>query len=103
MEVIYHLYSIPHDESLAIKVVLDRQAPIVESVVDIWATANWLERETYDLLGIRFSNHPDMRRILLPNDWEGHPLRKDYEAQEAYHGLTVKYDRDVDESNPDRR
>lgn len=93
MEVIYNLYSIPYDLHLMLKVELDRENPELESVSDIWRTANWHERETYDLLGIRFLNHPDLRRILLPKDWEGHPLRKDYQEQAEYHGMTVVYDR----------
>lgn len=93
MEVIYNLYSIPFDLHLMLKVQLDRENPEVDSVSDIWLTANWHEREAFDLLGIRFRNHPDLRRILLPNDWEGYPLRKDYQAQEKYHGMTVAYDR----------
>lgn len=93
MEVIYNLYSIPFDRSLMLKVALDRTHPEVETVSDIWHTANWHEREAYDLLGIVFTNHPDLRRILLPNDWEGFPLRKDYKEQDKYHGMTVVYDR----------
>ncbi|MEQ8239450.1 MAG: NADH-quinone oxidoreductase subunit C [Cyclobacteriaceae bacterium] len=100
MEVIYHLYSIPKDYHLALKVMLPRETPEVDSVAEIWRTANWHEREAYDLLGIRFMGHPDLRRILLPADWEGFPLRKDYEAQEKYHGMTVKYDRDESENDP---
>ncbi len=91
MEVIYNLTSIPFERSLMLRVQIDRNSPSVESVTSIWKTANWLERETFDLLGIRFENHPDLRRILLPADWEGYPLRKDYEHQEKYHGITVKY------------
>lgn len=91
MEVIYHLNSIPFQLQLALKVVLPREAPVLPSVVSIWKTANWHEREAFDLFGIRFTNHPDLRRILLPEDWEGHPLRKDYQAQEKYHGIIVKY------------
>lgn len=94
MEVIYNLYSIPFDVHLMLKVTLDRSDSVVDSVSDIWRTANWHEREAFDLLGIRFSNHPDLRRILLPNDWEGHPLRKDYTEMETYHGMRVVYDRD---------
>ena len=91
MEVIYHLYSIPFDIHLVLIVEVDRKEPIVDSVSDIWRGANWHEREAYDLLGIKFKNHPDLRRILLPDDWEGYPLRKDYQEQEMYHNIKVKY------------
>lgn len=91
MEVIYHLNSIPHGMSLTIIVSLDRETPNVPTVSDIWRTADWHEREAYDLLGIHFEGHPDPRRILLPNDWVGHPLRKDYKEQEYYHGMKVDY------------
>lgn len=96
MEVLYHLYSIPYHHFLVLKVVVvrnqpDEPLPKVPSVSHIWAAANWHERETYDLLGIEFTNHPDLRRILLPADWQGYPLRKDYQAQETYHGVEVKY------------
>lgn len=93
MEVVYNLYSIPFDISLMLKVVLGRSKPELPSVCDIWRTANWHEREIFDLLGIRFLEHPDLRRILLPTDWTGHPLRKDYKEQDEYHGMTVTYDR----------
>lgn len=79
MEVVYHLVSIAHREHLTVKVRTDREEPSVPSVVSVWAGANWQEREAYDLLGIRFAGHPDLRRIMLPEDWVGHPLRKDYE------------------------
>ena len=91
MEVIYNLYSIPHNLHLMLSVTLDRNQPEVDSVTSIWGTANWHEREAYDLLGIHFKNHPDLRRILLPIDWEGHPLKKDYVEQEMYHEVKVKY------------
>ncbi len=91
MEVIYNLYSIPYDQSLMVKVTLPQDKLEIESVSSIWQTAEWHEREVFDLLGISFLNHPDLRRILLPNDWEGHPLRKDYQEQEYYHGIKVKY------------
>lgn len=65
--------------------------PALPSVAGIWRTANWHERETYDLLGIVFEGHPDLRRILLPEDWDGHPLRKDYETADSYHNIQIDY------------
>lgn len=91
MEVAYNLYSIPLDHHLMIKVVLSRANPDVESVCSIWKTANWHEREIFDLFGIHFHNHPDLRRILLPADWEGHPMRKDYKHQDYYRNVKVAY------------
>lgn len=91
MEVIYNLYSIPYNHHLMIKVMLPREQPVVETVSHIWKTADWHEREVFDLFGIHFRNHPDLRRILLPADWEGHPLRKDYQHQEYYRGIKVEY------------
>ena len=91
VEVIYHLYSIPFEHRLTLKVVADRNEPKVPSVTPIWGTANWYEREAYDMVGIIFEGHPDLRRILLPGDWDGFPLRKDYEEQETYHGIKVKF------------
>jgi len=91
MEVIYHLYSIPFNNSLALKVLLPRENPEVESVVSIWKSANWLEREIYDMFGIGFKNHPDLRRILMPADWKGYPLRKDYKHEEYYRGVKIEY------------
>lgn len=96
MEVIYHLYSIPYHHFLTLKVVFPRNKqekdlPKVPTISQIWRTALWHEREAFDLLGIYFEGHPDLRRILMPNDWEGHPLRKDYIQQETYHGIKVKY------------
>lgn len=91
MEVVYNLYSIPYEQKLTLKVAVPRENPVVPSVSHLWKTADWHEREAFDLLGIVFSNHPNLRRILLPEDWEGHPLRKDYQAQEYYHGIQVKY------------
>lgn len=96
MEVIYNLYSIPFNRHLMLKVMLQRNLPGVPlpslpSVCSIWRTADWHEREIFDLVGISFTDHPDLRRILLPADWEGHPLRKDYREQEYYHGIWVRY------------
>ncbi|NEM99677.1 NADH-quinone oxidoreductase subunit C [Pontibacter burrus] len=97
MEVVYHLYSIPYDHHLMLKVQVPRNIegesiPSVPTVSHIWLTADWQEREVFDLLGIYFTNHPDMRRILCAADWEGHPLRKDYQLQDYYHGIKVPYD-----------
>ncbi|MGD8190341.1 NADH-quinone oxidoreductase subunit C [Brevibacillus ginsengisoli] len=78
MEVYYHLYSYKNRQSIAVKVKTNREKPSVASVMDIWAGANYNERETYDLLGINFPGHNDLRRIMLSDDWVGHPLRKDY-------------------------
>lgn len=87
MEVIYNLYSIPFDISLMLKVEVPRKDPRVPTVSHIWSTANWHEREAFDLLGIHFTGHPDLRRILMPADWEGHPLQKDYTEPERYRGM----------------
>ncbi|WP_109832188.1 NADH-quinone oxidoreductase subunit C [Reichenbachiella versicolor] len=95
MEVIYTLYSIPLEHSLMLKVTLDRENPEVESATQIWKTANWHEREAYDLFGIKFLNHPDLRRILMPADWEGYPLRKDYVEPQEYRGMkTIREEED---------
>ncbi len=77
-EVNYHLFSTTHYNRLRLKVLLTEDAPNVDTVVTVWRTANWHERETYDLFGVIFENHPDLRRILLPSDFDGHALRKDY-------------------------
>ncbi len=77
-EVVYHLFSFRQLHEMVIKVRVPRQMPRVPSVTSIWRTANWHEREAYDLMGIVFEGHPDLRRIFLPEDWVGHPLRKDY-------------------------
>ena len=77
-EVVYHLHSIERNERLRLKCRLEGDEPEIESVTSVWRSANWYEREVFDLFGIRFRNHPDLRRIMMPDDWEGHPLRKDY-------------------------
>ncbi len=89
MEVIYQLYSIPFNHSLMLKVILPRENPEIESVTPIWKSANWLEREVFDMFGIVFKNHPDLRRILMPADWKGYPLRKDYKHEEMYRGIKI--------------
>lgn len=90
-EVVYNFQSICYDYNIVIKVFIERTNPTLPTVSMLWQTANWHEREIFDMFGIIFENHPDLRRILLPNDWEGYPLRKDYEIQEIYHGIQVKY------------
>jgi NADH-quinone oxidoreductase subunit C len=80
-EVIYHLLSIPKKERVRLKVKLDGGSPSIESVTSIWPGANYFEREIYDLFGVRFTGHPYLRRLLMPEDWEGHPLRKDYPVE----------------------
>lgn len=82
MEVVYHLLSMDRKEDCCIKVKTDRENPSVPSVAPVWPTANWNEREVYDLLGIDFPGHPDLSRIMMPDDWVGHPLRKDYEPHD---------------------
>lgn len=77
-EVVYHLHSIERNERLRLKCRVGGESPEIDSVTGVWRSANWYEREVFDLFGIRFRNHPDLTRIMLPEDWEGHPLRKDY-------------------------
>jgi NADH-quinone oxidoreductase subunit C len=77
-EVVYHLHSIDRNQRLRLKCRLPGVEPVIESVTSVWRSANWYERETFDLFGIRFINHPNLRRIMMPEDWDGHPLRKDY-------------------------
>lgn len=77
-EVNYHLFSTTHYQRLRLKVLLSEDDAEVDSVTDVWRTADWHERETFDLVGIKFKGHPDLRRILLPSDFDGHALRKDY-------------------------
>jgi NADH-quinone oxidoreductase subunit C len=94
MEVVYHLQSYTHEHRITLKVVLPRwkdnkpgELPEVRSVSGVWKVADWHEREVYDLTGVWFTGHPDLTRILLSEDWEGHPLRKDYEFPLEYHGI----------------
>ena len=98
LELVYHLSSFTYPgQRLTLKVLLPRwqdesagKLPRVPTVSEIWPTANWQEREVYDLLGIEFEGHPDLRRILLADDWIGHPLRKDYEFPLEYHGIRCR-------------
>ncbi len=92
--VVYNLASIPYQTQLTLKISIEHgrdveDLPTFPSLVDVYKTADWHERETYDLLGIFFEGHPDLRRILLPDDWEGFPMRKDYQAAEYYKGIKI--------------
>ncbi|HEX8072241.1 MAG TPA: NADH-quinone oxidoreductase subunit C [Pyrinomonadaceae bacterium] len=89
-EIVYQLYSVKANARLRLKVWTDEAAG-VESVTQVWPTANWLEREVYDLFGVRFANHPDLRRLLLPPDWQGHPLRKEYPLKPVENAWTRKH------------
>ena len=102
IEVVYHLcsYTMPttdayrqraekHDPWVALKVRVPRDEPLVPTVMDIWTGADWHERETWDLVGVRFTGRRELRRILLPDDWPGHPLRKDWEYPASYHGVPI--------------
>ena len=90
MEVVYHLLSYTHGHVFALKVHLPREEPRMPTVEAVWRVANWHEREAYDMFGIAFTGHSDLRRILLPDDWIGHPLRKDWVDPDFYNGMHVK-------------
>ena len=85
----YNLHSMKHLHKVEIRIKISAEKPDIPSVEQVWRVADWFERETYDMFGINFIGHRDLRRILLPDDWEGWPLRKDYEEQETYHGIIV--------------
>jgi NADH-quinone oxidoreductase subunit C len=89
--VVYHLSSMTHLHKITIRTDVPASGPRVPTVSDIWPTANWHEREAWDLFGIHFMNHPDPRRILLPDDYPGHPLRKDFKVPEFFNGMKVPY------------
>lgn len=102
-DIVYNLFSIPHEHHLTLKIILDRgtesQLPCVDSISSVYRTADWHEREAFDFFGINFNHHPDLRRILLPDDWEGYPLRKDYQQQAYYHGIEVASVSTTDKNN----
>lgn len=89
--VVYHLHSMKWNHKIVLKTDVTVDQPHVQSVESIWKTANWQEREAFDMYGVIFDGHPDLRRILMPDDWEGYPLRKDYQVPEFYNGMKVPY------------
>jgi NADH-quinone oxidoreductase subunit C len=89
--VVYNLYSMKLNHKVNIKIEVPKAMPEVPSASLVWPAVNWHEREAFDMIGIVFTNHPDPRRILMPNDWEGHPLQKDYKVPETYQGMKVPY------------
>jgi NADH-quinone oxidoreductase subunit C len=90
LQVVYHLYSYRHRHPLVLKVKARRDDPKVPTVEGVWKAANWQEREAYDLVGIVFTGHSDLRRLLMPEDWVGYPLRKDFVEPEDYHGISTR-------------
>ena len=94
--VVYHVYSYAKKHRVVLKAFLDREDPAIPTLVNVWSVANWQERECFDLLGVLFEGHPDLRRLLMPDDWEGYPLRKDFEEKEDYHGIPTVRPNPVD-------
>lgn len=90
LEVVCHLFSYRHRHTLVLKTSVPREEPRLATLQDVWPAANWLEREIYDLLGVEFDGHPDLRRLMMPEDWVGHPLRKDFVEPEEYHGIRTQ-------------
>ncbi|HME59826.1 MAG TPA: NADH-quinone oxidoreductase subunit C [Candidatus Binatia bacterium] len=90
IQVVYHLFSYAHNHQVVLKVDLPRDNPKIATVEGVWKVANWFEREVYDLFGVIFEGHSDLRRIMLPEDWIGYPLRKDYVEQEEYDGISTQ-------------
>ena len=96
IEVVYHLWSYRRRHAFILKVQLDRAKPEIDSVESIWKSADWLEREQFDLMGVTFHGHPDLRRIMMPDDWVGNPLRKDYAEQAQWHNITTTRDNSLE-------
>jgi NADH-quinone oxidoreductase subunit C len=90
IQIVYHLYSYAEKHQIVLKVDVPRADPKVATVEGVWKVANWFEREVYDLFGVIFEGHSDLRRIMLPEDWVGYPLRKDYVEQEEYDGISTQ-------------
>jgi NADH-quinone oxidoreductase subunit C len=96
IEMVYHLWSYAKGHSFILKAQLDRAAPEIASLEPVWKSADWLEREQYDLMGVQFTGHPDLRRIMMPDDWIGHPLRKDYKEAAQWHNITTTRDNSLE-------
>lgn len=90
IEVWYHLLSYRHRHQVVLRAATPRPDPVLPTTAGVWPIANWLERECFDLLGVRFTEHPDLRRLLMPEDWVGHPLRKDFVEPDEYHGISTR-------------
>src|SRR5262245_28941443 len=90
IQVVYHLYSYSNKLQIVLKVDMARDNPRVPTLEGVWKVANWFEREVFDLFGVIFTGHSDLRRIMLPEDWVGHPLRKDYVEEEEYDGISTQ-------------
>ena len=89
IQVVYHLHSYAQRHQIVLKADLPREKAQIQTMENVWKAANWMEREVFDLFGVVFEGHSDLRRIMLPEDWTGHPLRKDYVEQEEYDGITT--------------
>jgi NADH-quinone oxidoreductase subunit C len=87
LHVVVHAFSYSHKHRVVLKFALHRDTPVMHTLSVVWSAANWQERECFDLLGVHFEGHPDLRRIMLPEDWVGYPLRKDYKEKPEYHGI----------------
>jgi NADH-quinone oxidoreductase subunit C len=87
IQIVYHLMSYALRHHFVLKANASRDNPVVATVSSVWSAADWQEREVFDLLGVTFEGHPDLRRILMPEDWPGHPLRKDFVEPQEYHGI----------------
>jgi NADH-quinone oxidoreductase subunit C len=96
LRLVYHLFSYPHRHSLIFKTAVPLDAPEVPSCVEVWPCADWYEREAFDLFGVRFAGHPDLRRLLLPEDWPGHPMRKDWKEPSHYNGMPTTRESPLD-------
>jgi NADH-quinone oxidoreductase subunit C len=109
IDVVYHFWSYSKKHGCVVKAELPRDNPKIASVTPLWKAADWNEREQYDLVGVEFLGHPDLRRIMMPDDWIGHPLRKDYKEQDAYRGMpttrpnTLELLPIYDKAPPDKR